>query len=87
MIKYSKCVLFAFEAVIVAIVIAGLHLSLVPTFTILFGLLYVGLNNKITLPVACLIGLISVLTFTFVLLQFFAAEEYFRAYKSRTDCR
>ena len=73
----EKNVLFAFEAVIVAIVLAGLHLSLVPTFTILFGLLYVGLNNKITLPVACLIGLIGVLTFYFCTFTIFAAEEYF----------
>ena len=73
----QKNVLFAFEAVIVAIVLAGLHLSLVPTFTILFGLLYVGLNNKITLPVACLIGLIGVLTFYFCTFTIFAAEEYF----------
>ncbi|MEK5782668.1 adenylate/guanylate cyclase domain-containing protein, partial [Acinetobacter baumannii] len=51
----EKNILFGIEAVIVAIVLAGLHLSLVPTFTILFALLYVGLNNKITLPVASLI--------------------------------
>ena len=73
----EKNVLFACEAVIVAIVLAGLHLSLVPTFTILFALLYVGLNNKITLPVACLIGLIGVLTFYFCTFFIFGAEEYF----------
>ena len=61
----EKNILFGIEAVIVAIVLAGLHLSLVPTFTILFALLYVGLNNKITLPVASLIILIGVLTFYF----------------------
>ncbi|GAB01073.1 putative adenylate cyclase [Acinetobacter sp. NBRC 100985] len=54
-----------------------MHLSLVPTFTILFALLYVGLNNKITLPVACLIGLIGVLTFYFCTFFIFGAEEYF----------
>ena len=56
--KYDKVieknVVFACEAIIVAIVLAGLHLSLVPTFTILFALLYVGLNNKISLPIGCL---------------------------------
>ncbi|VTX57437.1 Adenylate cyclase 1 [Acinetobacter junii] len=73
----EKNVLFGIEAVIVAIVLAGLHLSLVPTFTILFALLYVGLNNKITLPVASLIILIGVLTFYFSTFFIFGAEEYF----------
>ncbi|ENW05349.1 adenylate/guanylate cyclase domain-containing protein [Acinetobacter beijerinckii] len=73
----EKNVLFGCEAVIVAIVLSGIHLSLVPTFTILFALLYVGLNNKITLPISCLIGLIGVLTFYFCTYFLFGAEEYF----------
>ena len=79
--KYDKTieknVLFACEAIIVAIVLAGLHLSLVPTFTILFALLYVGLNNKISLPIGCLIGLIGVVVFYFCTFFIFNAEEYF----------
>ncbi|WP_038345514.1 adenylate/guanylate cyclase domain-containing protein [Acinetobacter sp. A47] len=75
--KIEKNVLFANEAVIVALVLAALHLSLVPTFTILFALLYVGLNNKISLPVACLIGLIGVITFYISTYLIFETEEYF----------
>lgn len=48
-----------------------------PTFTILFALLYVGLNNKISLPVSCLIGLIGVITFYFSTYIIFGTEEYF----------
>ena len=73
----EKNVLFGCESIIVAIVLAGLHLSLVPTFTILFALLYVGLNNKITLPASCLIGLIGILSFYFCPFFIFGAEEYF----------
>ncbi|ENV07913.1 MULTISPECIES: adenylate/guanylate cyclase domain-containing protein [Acinetobacter] len=75
--KIEKNVLFGNEAVIIALVLAALHLSLVPTFTILFGLLYVGLNNKISLPVSCLIGLIGVIVFYFSTFVIFGAEEYF----------
>ncbi|MGN5762896.1 adenylate/guanylate cyclase domain-containing protein [Acinetobacter calcoaceticus] len=75
--KIEKNVLFANEAIIIALVLAALHLSLVPTFTILFGLLYVGLNNKISLPVSCLIGLIGVITFYFSTYIIFGTEEYF----------
>ena len=75
--KIEKNVLFANEAVIVALVLAATHLSLVPTFTILFALLYVGLNNRISLPVSCLIGLIGVITFYFSTYIIFGAEEYF----------
>ncbi|USA54033.1 adenylate/guanylate cyclase domain-containing protein [Acinetobacter sp. C32I] len=77
--KIEKNVLFANEAVIVALVLAAIHLSLVPTFTILFALLYVGLNNRISLPVSCLIGLIGVITFYFSTYIIFGAEEYFEA--------
>ncbi|MCU4390645.1 adenylate/guanylate cyclase domain-containing protein [Acinetobacter courvalinii] len=75
--KIEKNVLFANEAILIALVLAALHLSLVPTFTILFALLYVGLNNKISLPVSCLIGLIGVMTFYFSTYVIFGAEEYF----------
>ncbi|ENU92304.1 adenylate/guanylate cyclase domain-containing protein [Acinetobacter vivianii] len=75
--KIEKNVLFANEAIIIALVLAALHLSLVPTFTILFALLYVGLNNKISLPVSCLIGLIGVITFYFSTYIIFGTEEYF----------
>ncbi|USA45293.1 adenylate/guanylate cyclase domain-containing protein [Acinetobacter sp. C26M] len=75
--KIEKNVLFGNEAVIIALILAALHLSLVPTFTILFGLLYVGLNNKISLPVSCLIGLIGVIVFYFSTFVIFGAEEYF----------
>lgn len=75
--KIEKNVLFANEAIIIALVLAALHLTLVPTFTILFALLYVGLNNKISLPVSCLIGLIGVITFYFSTYIIFGTEEYF----------
>ncbi|MEB3790332.1 adenylate/guanylate cyclase domain-containing protein [Acinetobacter sp. IK40] len=75
--KIEKNVLFANEAILIALVLAALHLSLVPTFTILFALLYVGLNNKISLPVSCLIGLIGVMTFYFSTYVIFGTEEYF----------
>ncbi|ENX35447.1 hypothetical protein F889_01116 [Acinetobacter colistiniresistens] len=75
--KIEKNVLFANEAIVVALVLAAIHLSLVPTFTILFGLLYVGLNNRISLPVACLIGLIGVIIFYFSMFVIFGAEQYF----------
>jgi adenylate cyclase len=77
--KIEKNVLFANEAILIALVLAALHLSLVPTFTILFALLYVGLNNKISLPVSCLIGLIGVMTFYFSTYVIFGTEEYFEA--------
>ncbi|NAR57142.1 adenylate/guanylate cyclase domain-containing protein [Acinetobacter haemolyticus] len=73
----EKNVFFANEAIIVAIILAALHLSLVPTFVILFALLYVGLNNKISLMVSCLIGLIGVITFYFSTFFIFGAEQYF----------
>lgn len=75
--KIEKNVLFANEAILISMVLAALHLSLVPTFTILFALLYVGLNNKISLPVSCLIGLIGVMTFYFSTYVIFGTEEYF----------
>ncbi|QER39382.1 adenylate/guanylate cyclase domain-containing protein [Acinetobacter suaedae] len=75
--QIEKNVFFANEAIIVAIVLAALHLSLVPTFVILFALLYVGLNNKISLMVACLIGLIGVVAFYFTTFFIFGAEQYF----------
>ncbi|MCH7337657.1 adenylate/guanylate cyclase domain-containing protein [Acinetobacter sp. NIPH 2699] len=75
--KTEKNVFFANEAIIVAIVLAALHLSLVPTFVIIFALLYVGLNNRISLPIACLIGLIGVITFYFSTFFIFGAEQYF----------
>ncbi|WP_109439895.1 adenylate/guanylate cyclase domain-containing protein [Acinetobacter haemolyticus] len=75
--QIEKNVFFANEAIIVAIVLAALHLSLVPTFVILFALLYVGLNNKIPLMVACLIGLIGVVAFYFSTFFIFGAEQYF----------
>ncbi|MGM1003649.1 adenylate/guanylate cyclase domain-containing protein [Acinetobacter haemolyticus] len=73
----EKNVFFANEAIIVAIILAALHLSLVPTFVILFALLYVGLNNKISLMVSCLIGLIGVVAFYFSTFFIFGAEQYF----------
>nr|WP_277602787.1 adenylate/guanylate cyclase domain-containing protein [Acinetobacter sp. NIPH 1852] len=75
--KTEKNVYFANEAIIVSIVLAALHLSLVPTFVIIFALLYVGLNNRISLPIACLIGLIGVITFYFSTFFIFGAEQYF----------
>ncbi|RZF50450.1 adenylate/guanylate cyclase domain-containing protein [Acinetobacter halotolerans] len=75
--KTEKNVFFANEAIIVSIVLAALHLSLVPTFVIIFALLYVGLNNRISLPIACLIGLIGVITFYFSTFFIFGAEQYF----------
>ena len=38
---------------------------------------YVGLNNKISLPIGCLIGLIGVVVFYFCTFFIFNAEEYF----------
>ncbi|ENU29910.1 hypothetical protein F991_02397 [Acinetobacter sp. CIP-A165] len=75
--KTEKNVYFANEAIIVSIVLAALHLSLVPTFVIIFALLYVGLNNRISLPIACLIGLIGVITFYFSTFFIFGSEQYF----------
>ena len=75
--KTEKNVLFANEVILVALVLAALHLSLVPTFTILFALLYVGLNSKIGLPIGFLIGLGGAITFYLSTFIFFGAEEYF----------
>ena len=63
--KTEKNILFTNEIIIVAISLAALHLNLVPTMTILFAVVYVGMNNKTSLPISCLIGLIGVLVFYF----------------------
>lgn len=75
--KIEKNVLLMNEAIIVAIILAAVHLSLVPTFTILFALLYVGLNNRISLPGACLIGLIGVIVFYVCTYTIFGVKQYF----------
>ena len=75
--KTEKNILFTNEIIIVAISLAALHLNLVPTMTILFAVVYVGMNNKTSLPISCLIGLIGVLVFYFCTFFIFGAEEYF----------
>ena len=72
-----KSILFVNEVIIASIVLAALHLNLVPTITIVFGLLYVGMNNKISLPIVSLVGLISLLVFYACTYFIFGAEEYF----------
>lgn len=72
-----KSILFVNEVIIASIVLAALHLNLVPTIAIVFGLLYVGMNNKISLPIVSLVGLISLLVFYACTYFIFGAEEYF----------
>ena len=71
--------LFAIDAIWVSIILAALHLNLVPTLAILFALIYVSLHHKISLPIGFFIGVMSIIFFYLSTFLVFGVETYFQA--------
>ncbi|WP_227610763.1 MULTISPECIES: adenylate/guanylate cyclase domain-containing protein [unclassified Acinetobacter] len=73
----SRNVFFAIDSVVVAVSLAGVHLSLVLTFASLFALLYTAINSKISFMAASLSGMIGVTIFYASTIFIFGFQDYF----------
>lgn len=72
-----KNIFFILDAIAVATVLAAVHLSLVLTFTLLFGLIYTAISNKISVMTLSLSSLISIMVFYLNIIFVFGFDEYF----------
>lgn len=73
----AKSVIFFVDTLVVAITLAGIHLNLVPSFLILFSLLYVGINSKISFTIGVLISLFGIIIFYCATFLVFGIQPYF----------
>lgn len=72
-----KNIFFILDAIAVATVLAAVHLSLVLTFTLLFGLIYTAISNKISVMTVSLSCLMSIIVFYLNIIFVFGFDEYF----------
>ena len=71
-------IFFIIDAIVVATVLAGMHLSLVITLTLLFALIFSALTNKISMMTLSLSTLISIFIFYINTIFVFGFEDYFQ---------
>ncbi|NHB57409.1 adenylate/guanylate cyclase domain-containing protein [Acinetobacter shaoyimingii] len=71
-------VFFLIDTIVVASALAAVHLSLVVTFVLLFGILYTALNNKISMMMSSFSILLAIFAFYFCTIFIFGFQEYFQ---------
>lgn len=77
--EYSRRnVFFIIDAIAMATVLAGVHLSLVISFTILFALIFSALTNKISMMTLSLSTLIAIIVFYLNTIFLFGFADYFQ---------
>ena len=76
--QVRKKVYFIIDVVVVASALAAVHLSLVVTFVLLFGLIYTAINNKVSFMMGSLASLIAILVFYINIIFIFGFEDYFQ---------
>lgn len=76
--KIRNNIFFVIDTVVVAVALAAVHLSLIITFVFLFGLIYIGLNNQISMMLVSVAALMAILSFYFSTIFLFGFEEYFQ---------
>lgn len=72
-----KNIFFIIDVVVMATVLAAVHLSLVVTFCLLFVVMYSVINNKISTIVVSLSSLVAIVVFYFNIIFFFGFNDYF----------
>nr|WP_130804738.1 adenylate/guanylate cyclase domain-containing protein [Acinetobacter ihumii] len=73
----TRNVFFTLDAIAVAVALAGVHLSLVLSFTSLFALLYTAINARISFMAASLASIIGIIVFYSTTIFIFGFQEYF----------
>ena len=73
----ARNVFFVIDVIAVAVSLAGVHLSLVLTFTSLFALLCTAINSKISFMAASLSGMIGITIFYASTIFIFGFQDYF----------
>ncbi len=73
-----KNVYFLIDVVVVASALAAVHLSLVVTFVLLFALIHIGINSKISFMIGALSCLIAIIIFYINIIFIFGFEDYFQ---------
>ncbi len=76
--KIRKNIYFILDVVVVSICLAATHLSLAVSFTLLFGIFYAAVNNKISFLMGSLACLIGILVFYFNIIFIFGFDQYFQ---------
>ena len=74
----SRYAFFVLDAIVVAVTLAGLHLSLVLTFILLFGLLYSAINSKIPFLIVSMASVLGILAFYVSTIALFGVQDYFQ---------
>lgn len=75
--KVKRTVLFIIDIVIIAVMLAAVHLNLVLTFLAIFALLYAAISNKISFLMVSLASLIGIVVFYSATIFIFGFHEYF----------
>ncbi|AYA04661.1 adenylate/guanylate cyclase domain-containing protein [Acinetobacter sp. WCHAc010034] len=75
--KVKRTVLFIIDIVIIAVMLAAVHLNLVLTFLAIFALLYAAISNKISFLMVSLASLIGIVVFYSSTIFVFGFHEYF----------
>ncbi len=75
--KIKNYVLFVIDAVVVAVTLSAIHLSLVLSFIALFALLYTAINNKIPFLIVSMAILLGIVVFYLSNIFIFGFAEYF----------
>ena len=76
--KMRKNVYFLIDIVVVSTALAAVHLSLSVTFVMLFAIIYIALNNKISFMMASLSVLLGFVVFYTNVIFIFGFDEYFQ---------
>lgn len=75
--EIRKNVFFVIDVIVVATVLAAVHLSLVMTFSLLFVVVYSVIHNKISTMMVSLSSLIGIIVFYINIIFFFGFADYF----------
>ena len=76
--KARRFIFFIIDVVVVASALSAIHLSILPTFVFLFGLIYTAVNNKISIMVASIGILVAIIVFYLCTIFLFGFEDYFQ---------
>ncbi|WP_179998077.1 adenylate/guanylate cyclase domain-containing protein [Acinetobacter sp. YH12239] len=76
--KTRRFAFFIIDVVVVAAALAAVHLSLLPTFVFLFGLVFTAVNNKISMMVSSIAILVAIIVFYICTIFIFGFEDYFQ---------
>lgn len=75
--KARRNAFFLIDVAIVSTAMAAVHLSLLVTFVLMFGLIYTAVNNKISMMVGSISLLLGIVFFYFNIIFVFGFEDYF----------